>query len=111
MSEACHRRKGDRCERELVVRHAELGVKAERYPLSGATRFCGSDHGVDIYAFGPDERGLVGEVKKRKSGVGFTTLERWLSDYDLLVLRRNPADPMIVLPWRIWTRLLERVRQ
>jgi len=111
MSEACHRRKGDRCERELVVRHAELGVKAERYPLSGATRFCGSDHGVDIYAFGPDEAPLVGEVKKRKGGVAFTTLERWLVDYDLLVLGRNHADPMAVLPWRVWARLLERVRR
>jgi hypothetical protein len=26
------------------------------------------------------------------------------------VLRRNHANPMIVLPWRVWARLLERVR-
>lgn len=41
---ARHRRKGDRCERELVERHKALGVHAERYPLSGASRFRGSGH-------------------------------------------------------------------
>jgi Holliday junction resolvase len=29
--------KGARIEREIVTRHAVLGVKAERVPLSGAT--------------------------------------------------------------------------
>jgi hypothetical protein len=24
---------------------------------------------------------------------------------------RNHADPMIVLPWRVWARLLERLRR
>jgi hypothetical protein len=37
----CHRRKGDRCERELIQRHRAIGVHAERYPLSGASRFRG----------------------------------------------------------------------
>jgi len=111
MSGARHRRVGNACEREVVDRHRDLGVKAERYPLSGATRFRGSGHDVDIYAFGTDEAPIVAEVKKRRNGAGFTQLERWLGDYDLLVLRRNHADPMIVLPWRVWARLLERVRR
>ena len=111
MSGARHRRVGNACEREVVDRHRDLGVKAERYPLSGATRFRGSGHDVDIYAFGTDEAPLVAEVKKRKGGAGFTQLERWLGDYDLLVLRRNHTDPMVVVPWRVWARLLERVRR
>lgn len=109
MSGASHRRVGNACEREVVDRHRDLGIHAERYPLSGASRFRGSGHDVDIYAFGTDEAPLVTEVKRRKGGAGFTTLERWLGDYDLLVLRRNHADPMVVLPWRVWARLLERV--
>jgi hypothetical protein len=28
-------------------------------------------------------------VKGRKNGAGFTTLERWLADFDVLALRRN----------------------
>src|SRR5262245_51407072 len=108
MSGASHRRVGNACEREVVDRHLDLGIKAERYPLSGASRFRGSGHDVDIYAFGPDEAPCVAEVKKRKGGAGFTQLERWLGEYDLLVLRRNHADPMLVLPWRTWAALLMR---
>src|SRR5262249_62079704 len=110
MSGARHRRVGNACEREVVDRHHALGIKAERYPLSGASRFRGSGHDVDIYVFGNEEAPLVAEVKKRKDGAGFTTLENWLGQYDLLVLRRNHADPMIVLPWRVWAQLLGRVR-
>jgi hypothetical protein len=105
------RDKGNRVERELVELHRALGIHAERYPLSGASRFRGSGHDIDIYIYGRDEAPLVAESKARKNGAGFTTLEKWLGDYDLLVLRRNHADPMIVLPWRIWQRLLERVRR
>jgi len=48
----------------------------------------------------------------RKNGAGFITqLERWLGEYDLLVLRRNHADPTIVLPWRTWAALLMRGRR
>jgi len=111
MSGARHRRVGNACEREVVDRHRELGIHAERYPLSGASRFRGSGHDVDIYAFGTDEAPLGAEVKKRRRGAGFTQIERWLGDYDLLMLRRNHADPMVVLPWRVWARLLERVRR
>jgi Holliday junction resolvase len=111
MSGAKHRRKGSEIEREFVHRHRDLGIPAERYPLSGASRFRGSGHDLDIYRFGQDEVRLVAEVKARRDGAGFATLERWLGDYDALFLRRNNADPLIVLPWRMWARLVERVRQ
>src|SRR5262249_35065312 len=54
---------GNRIERELVERHRAIGIKSERYPASGATRFRGSGHDVDVYALGPDEAPLVAEVK------------------------------------------------
>ena len=107
MSGARHRRKGDRCERELVERHKTLGVHAERYPLSGASRFRGSGHDLDIYAFGREEAPLVAESKARKNGGGFVQLEKWLGEFDLLFLRRDHSDPMIVLPWRVWARLIK----
>jgi Holliday junction resolvase len=105
------RRRGDDVERELVHRHSELGIKAERYPLSGASRFRNSGHDLDCYVFGTDEAPLVAEVKARKSGGGFTTLENWLGEFDALFLRRHRADPLVVLPWRVWAQLLERVRR
>ena len=110
MSGARHRRKGDRLEREIVDRHKELGIQAERYPSSGASQFRGSGHDVDLYLFGREEAPIVGEVKGRKNGAGFTTLEKWLGEFDALFLRRNNADPLVVLPWRMWARLLERRR-
>jgi Holliday junction resolvase len=110
MSGACQR-KGSRIERELVNLHKALGIHAERYPLSGASRFRGSGHDVDLYLFGRDEAPAVAEVKGRKNGAGFATLERWLGDLDALFLRRDHAAPMIVLSWELWVRILERVRR
>jgi Holliday junction resolvase len=111
MSGARHRRKGDRIEREIVDRHKALGIKAERYPLSGASRFRGSGHDIDIYCYGKDEAPIVAEVKARKNGGGFIQIERWLGEFDLLALRRDNADPIIVLPWRVWATLLAKVRR
>ena len=108
MSGAKHRRKGDQIEREIVNRHREMGIHAERVPLSGAVRYKGNGADVDIYARGREEAPLVAEIKARKSGAGFVQLDRWLADYDLLFLRRNHADPLVVLPWKVWAALLER---
>ena len=107
MSGVRHRRKGDRVEREIVARHHALGVHAERVPLSGATRYQGNGADVDVYPFGPDSAPLVCEVKARANGEGFATLERWLSDADVLFLRRDRADPLVLLPWRSWAAVLK----
>jgi Holliday junction resolvase len=106
-----HRQKGARCERELVERHQVLGVHAERYPLSGASRFRGSGHDLDIYALGRDKAPLLAEVKARKSGHGFKQLEKWPGTHDVLFLRRNHADPLVLLPWSTWATLLGKVKQ
>jgi Holliday junction resolvase len=111
MSGARHRRKGSVIEREIVERHKAIGIHAERYPLSGASRFRGSGHDVDLYPFGRDAGPLVAEVKARKDGGGFVQLERWLGEFDVLFLRRNHADPLVALPWSTWATLLEKIRR
>jgi Holliday junction resolvase len=111
MSGARHRRKGARIEREIVERHKKLGIHAERYPLSGASQFRGSGHDIDLYLFGRDEALVVEEVKGHKDGAGFAMLKRWLAEYAALFLRRNNADPMVLLPWCTWSRILERVQR
>ena len=70
------RDKGARAERDIVDRHKAIDVHAERYPLSGASRFRGAGHDVDLYPFGSDAAPLVAEVKSRKNGSGFTQLEQ-----------------------------------
>jgi hypothetical protein len=103
---ASERRKGSRIEREIVDAHKRIGLKCERYPLSGATHFRGSGHDLDIYIHGPDAAPAVCEVKSRGNGKGFTMLERWLGSYDALFLRRDRQEPMVVLPWRVWSLLV-----
>jgi hypothetical protein len=99
------RSKGLRIEREIINLHRDVNVRAERVPLSGATRYQGGGHDVDVYPPGGDEK-FRAEVKGRKSGEGFTLLERWLADYDALFLRRDRTLPLVVLTWDTYTRLL-----
>lgn len=102
------RDKGARVERELVNAHLAIGCHAERVPLSGASRYQGNGGDIDVYVFGKEEAPLIGESKARKNGTGFKTLEDWLGENDLLFLKRNNADPMVVIPWRVWERLAAR---
>ncbi len=102
------RDKGQRRERQVVALHVDLGIHAERVPLSGASRYQGNGADIDVYIFGKDAGALVGEVKARRSGAGFVTLERWLGDNDMLFLVRDRQEPMVVLPWATWERLLKR---
>ena len=104
------RDKGARRERELVNLHLEMGAHAERVPLSGAARYQGGDHDIDVYPFSLDAGALVGEVKARKNGEGFKTLESWLADNDLLFLWRDWQDPLVVIPWRVWRTILGRLK-
>ena len=64
-----------------------------------------------MYPFGRDAAPFVAEVKARKNGSGFTQLEKSLGEYQVLFLRRDRADPLVVLPWSTWEALLENVRR
>lgn len=116
------RTKGGAVEREIVNRHKEIGIHAERVPDSGASKYRGNGHDIDVYVSGRGRAPMVTEVKARKSGEGFTVIERWLGDFDALFLRRNAvterdpatgrfitkdAPPLVVLPWSSWARLLK----
>jgi hypothetical protein len=105
-SGGCDKEGAPRITREIVAHHIAIGVKAERAPLSGGARYRGNGHDIDVYAFGPEVPPRVGEVKARGNGEGFTALERWLGDADMLFLRRDRAEPLVVLPWRVWARWL-----
>ena len=98
------RDKGARRERELVNRHLELGIHAERVGVAYAP-----GHDIDVYPLGRDAGALIGEVKARKDGAGFKTLETWLGENDLLFLWRDRQEPLVILPWRVWQLLLGRL--
>jgi hypothetical protein len=92
------RSKGLRIERELVHLHRDAGIPASRVPLSG-------QHGGE-YAGDLKVLDLTGEAKGRKDGHGFTLLERWLGQHDLLFLRRDRQRPLVVLPWETYLTLM-----
>ena len=94
------RDKGGRIEREIVNLLKGEGIHAERVPLSGAAggQFSGDIKFLDY----------VAEVKARKGGTGFKTIERWLGDNDMLFLRRDRAAPLVVMPWSQLIPLLQQ---
>ena len=66
---------------------------------------------VSAIPFGREAAPFVAEVKARGNGSGFAMLEKWLGEYQALFLRRNRADPLVILPWSTWVRMLEKVRR
>lgn len=100
------RDKGLRRERAIVQLHTASGLRAERVPLSGATRYRGNGADVDLYVRGAEP--LKAEVKARASGSGFRTLEHWLGGNDALFLVRDRATPLVVLPLPVWLEVAGR---
>jgi hypothetical protein len=107
---AMQRNKGNRVEREIVNWHKDIGIPAERVPLSGASRYQGEGHDLNVYPWGEEQEPLVCEVKARKDGAGSTLLRRWLADYDALFLHEDREDDLVVVPCRVWAELLDAVR-
>jgi hypothetical protein len=105
------RDKGNRVEREFVNWLKEHGIHAERVPLSGATRYQGRDHDVDIYPWGTGGRTLHGEVKARREGAGSTLLRRWLGERDFLVLHEDRESDLVVVPKSTWLALLKTIAE
>jgi hypothetical protein len=86
------RDKGNRAERALVRYFQARGFAAERVPLSGSAG--GSYLGdLTIPVLGRD---LVVEVKVRATG--FAQLYAWLIDRDVLIVRADRAEPLVILP-------------
>jgi Holliday junction resolvase len=88
------RQKGDRAERGLVRLLQAAGFAAERIPLSGSVggKFSGD---VSVPLLGSDRKV---EVKARANG--FRRLYDWLDGADLLVVRADRSEPLVVLPLR-----------
>jgi len=96
------KRKGNRIEREIVNLLNEAGIHAERVPLSGQV---GGSFAGDIIIEGM----YRAEVKARASGSGYTVIERWKGDNDILFLKRDRQEPLVVVDLNLFTVLLSGV--
>lgn len=99
------RNKGARVEREIVQRHTDLNVLARRVPQSGANNYT-HDADVDIYPWGEENGALVAEVKADQRGIPKTVL-KWLGENDLLFMKQDRQDPIVVMPWSTYERLVK----
>jgi Holliday junction resolvase len=102
------RQKGNRTERAIVRLLQERGFAAERVPLSGAAR--GSFGGdVSVPLLGIDRRV---EVKVREDG--FRELYKWLNGADLLIIRADRRELLVVIPLKFAAEIAvaaERARE
>jgi Holliday junction resolvase len=91
MSGRRSRSKGVRTERSIVSLLKASGIAAERVPLSGAVggRFSGD---IVLPLIGRD---LCVEVKCR--GQGFRELYSWLEQRDVLIVKADRQEPLVVL--------------
>jgi Holliday junction resolvase len=91
MSGRRSRSKGARTERGVVNALKASGIAAVRVPLSGAVggRFAGD---IVLPLLGRD---LCVEVKARANG--FRELYRWLTDRDVLIVKADQQEPLVVL--------------
>lgn len=92
--------KGRRAEHAVVALHTAVGVEAERVPLSGSLGGKYSDD-VDL-PYGK------AEVKARKTGSGFKTLEGWMKTCAALFLKRDRAPFLVVLTQDAYVDLVKR---
>ncbi len=85
------RQKGNRVERAIVKALQEFGLAAERVPLSGSAG--GSYLGdLTVPVLGVDR---VVEVKARATG--FAQLYGWLEERDVLVVKADRREPLVVI--------------
>jgi Archaeal holliday junction resolvase (hjc) len=89
------RDKGNRAERAIVKFLLAHGFDAERVPLSGSA---GGSYLGDLTVPILDVSRVV-EVKARKRG--FKQLYDWLIDRDILVIRADRSEPLVVIPLKL----------
>lgn len=88
------RTKGATAERAVVNRLREAGIKADKVPLSGGAHFRGEGHDVTIH------ENVKAEVKIRKAD--FARIYAWLEDNDMLMIRRDRDQWLVVMRLEDW---------
>jgi len=83
-------RKGYRLEREVLKRFKDYGFKVVRSPASKGNG--------DIYVEG------LGDIQlKARKSIG---IYRWLEGADLLIVKADRKDPLVILPLEMFLRLI-----
>ncbi len=95
--------KGNRVENQMVKLLHDADIPAQRVPLSGQVGglFSGDIRIAENY---------TAEVKARKNGEGFATIQRWLGENDFLFLKQDRKSPIVVMTWEMYIALMMGMR-
>lgn len=96
--------KGTRAENLVRDLHLEAGVPAERVPLSGAL---GGKYTGDVIVGSIEHPIFRIEVKSRKTGTGFATIEKWLGKHDILFLKKDRTTPFVCMPFETYIKIMK----
>lgn len=99
MSGLKSKQKGYRYEAKLRAMHLDIGIHAERVPLSGAA---GGSYTGDLVIDGE----FRAECKARANGQGFKVLEEWKRENDILFLFRDRKLPLVCMDWDVYARIM-----
>lgn len=94
------KRKGSSFEREVVHALQDLGLAAERVPLSGAVKHPKFDHDITVPVRGHDVRL---EAKRRKRA--FATVDKMLGTNYALICRDDRSRPLVVMTLETFAEL------
>jgi Holliday junction resolvase len=86
------RRKGNGFEREVVASLQELGLAAERVPLSGSVKTSKFDHDISCPVRGVDRR-----LECKRRARAFATIDAMLAGNFALVVRDDRSRPLVVM--------------
>jgi hypothetical protein len=86
------KRKGSGFEREIVTLLQELGLAAERVPLSGAVKTSRFDHDIFCPIRGVDRR-----IEAKRRARAFMTIDAMLGSNFALVVRDDRSRPLVVM--------------
>ncbi len=91
--------KGNRVESQFVKLLLDADIPAQRVLLSGQVGglFSGDIRIAENY---------TAEVKARKNGEGFATIQRWLGENDFLFLKQHRKSPIVVMTWEMYLALM-----
>jgi Holliday junction resolvase len=96
------RQKGNRTERAIVKYLLEHGLAVERVPLSGSAG--GSYQGDMTVPIIGTRRVIEAKVRAK----GFSQLYDWLVDRDILIVRADRREPLVILPLKLAAEIAAR---
>lgn len=91
---------------EISVRdkHIAAGIPCERVPLSGSM---GGKYAGDLCVPSVERREFILECKARRNGSGFKMIEQWIEGKDILFMRRNHQEDLVVMPMDAYLTLMK----